>query len=468
MQRCFECSWSQSTELGLRWPGLGSGRSSWLEYWPPGTTSLSLHLGQFLGRRRYGDAVLRSGRPRRLRRVLDGYDVFVAPPLPPVATAGVRARWIVDLYNPEPFEGLSHGAGQRHLERRVRTAARIDRVVVAARHGASFICASERQRDMWLGFLAASRRLDPAMYLHDPDLRTLIDVVPFGLPRLPAERRGEGLRGSVFPQDARIMVWNGGLWDWFDPETVIEAVVRLRLKDASWRLAFSGIGRPSHRARMRTSQRVLSFVAELDPADQEAIHFREWTPYRDRAAPLLDADIGVSAHRASLEARFAHGTRILDLVWTHTPILCTAGDEWSEIVVAEGLGEAVPPGDPDALADAAWRIADRGRAAYARAFEASASGRSWGRCSRLAPWSPRQRGVQFAASAGSRQPHADASSLLRFGGSAGGAPRTRVARTGVTPPDSGAQADGDRVVARPGAAGATCAPPEHPGACGGE
>jgi glycosyltransferase involved in cell wall biosynthesis len=316
-------------------------------------------------------------RPRQLRRALDAYDVFVAPPLPPAATAGVRARWIVDLYNPEPFEGLSHSAGRLRLERRVRAAARIDRVLVAARHGACFVCASERQRDMWLGFLAASRRLDSSMYRQDPDLRMLIDVVPFGVPRLPPERRGEGLRGSVFPEDARIMVWNGGLWDWFDPETVLEALVRLRRKDASWRLAFSGIGRPSHRARMRTSERVLRLVDKLGLGNERAIHSREWTPYAERAAPLLDADIGVSAHHASLEARFAHRTRMLDLVWTQTPILCTEGDEWSEIVVAEGLGEAVPPGDPDALADGACRIAGRGRESYAKAFRAAASGRRW-------------------------------------------------------------------------------------------
>ena len=68
---------------------------------------------------------------------------------------------------------------------------------------------------------------------------------------------------------------------------------------------------------------------------------------------------------------------MLDLVWTETPILCTEGDEWSEIVVAEGLGEAVPPGDPDALADAACRIAGRGRESYAKAFRAAASGRRW-------------------------------------------------------------------------------------------
>jgi hypothetical protein len=45
-----------------------------------------------------------------------------------------------------------------------------------------FICASERQRDYWLGMLGGRDRLTQAQYTLDPTLRLLIDVVPFGLP----------------------------------------------------------------------------------------------------------------------------------------------------------------------------------------------------------------------------------------------------------------------------------------------
>jgi len=318
-------------------------------------------------------------RPGALRRLFSPRQVVVTPPLAPDVLRGVTAddrTWIVDLYNAEPFEGLAQQR-PRGVREGFRDLARVDRLAFAARTGAAFVCASERQRDMWLGFLAASRRLDSTSYSRDPELRTLIDVVPFGLPSLLPERQGEGLRGTVFPQSARIMVWNGGLWDWFDPETVLAALVRLREQDASWCLAFSGTGRPSHRSGMGTSERVLRLVDELGLRRQGTVHVREWTPYAERAGPLLDADMGVSAHHLSLEARFAHRARMLDLVWTRTPILCTAGDEWSEVVVAEGLGVAVPPGDADALAEGASLIAARGRASYAPAFDAAASLRTW-------------------------------------------------------------------------------------------
>jgi len=316
-------------------------------------------------------------RPGTLRRLLAPAEVIVAPPLPPAAVrdvAGGGRKWIVDLYNAEPFEGLAHRASGR-VHDGLRGLARIDRLTFAARCGSAFVCAGERQRDMWLGLLAANRRLRTADYHDDPALRRLIDVVPFGVPSRPPERVGSGLRGSVFPRDARIIVWNGGVWDWLDPDTVLAALVLLREQDTAWHLAFSGLGRPSHREQMAAARRVPELVRRLGLAG--AVHVREWTPYAERAAALLDADVGVSAHRASLEARFAHRARILDLVWTGTPILCTAGDEWSEIVADEGLGEAVPAGDPEALAEAAAGIAARGRGFFAPALAAAASSRSW-------------------------------------------------------------------------------------------
>jgi len=318
-------------------------------------------------------------RPGALTRYLGDAEVVVGPPLAPGVIRHVTAKgrkWIVDLYNAEPFEGLAHRRDDGLRERLVDLV-RIDRLTFAARAGAAFICASERQRDMWLGLLAANHRLGSGDYRRDPELRHLIDVVPFGVPSQPAERRGAGLRGTVFPQSAKIMVWNGGVWDWFDPETVLAALVLLRERDSSWHLAFSGVGRPSHRAPMAAADRLREHVDRLGLHAERAVHLREWTPYEERAAALLDADLGVSAHSVSLEARFAHRARMLDLVWTRTPILCSEGDEWSDIVAADGLGEVVRPGDAEALAEAASRIAARGRAYYGRALEAAASARRW-------------------------------------------------------------------------------------------
>jgi hypothetical protein len=61
------------------------------------------------------------------------------------------------------------------------------------RVGDFFLCASERQRDYWLGWLEALGRVNPRTHGADPDLRGLIDVVPFGVPSEPPRgSRGPG------------------------------------------------------------------------------------------------------------------------------------------------------------------------------------------------------------------------------------------------------------------------------------
>lgn len=318
--------------------------------------------------------------PRTLAGELRRADVIVSPPLAPRLLANLgRRRWIVDLYNPEPFEGLEHQKGRGRLERRVLDMLRIDRISYALRTGDAFICASERQRDMWLGYLAALRRLDSDLYADDPGLRSLIDVVPFGLaPEPPARPSVPVLRGRVFQEEARIMLWQGGLWDWLDPLTVIRAVALLRESDDQWTLAFPGAGRPSHRSPMAMTNRARELVRELDLGD--AVWFRDgWTPYAERHGLLLEADVGVSAHFQTLEARFSHRTRMLDYLWGRLPIVCTTGDEWSERVEREGLGRVVAPSDPEAFAAAVRDVNTHGKDVYEGALGRVAAANTWRR-----------------------------------------------------------------------------------------
>jgi hypothetical protein len=61
--------------------------------------------------------------------------------------------------------------------------------VLQLARGDFFLCASEEQRDFYLGFLTALGRVNPERLRLDRDLRGLIDVVPFGVPdEVPAHR----------------------------------------------------------------------------------------------------------------------------------------------------------------------------------------------------------------------------------------------------------------------------------------
>jgi len=84
---------------------------------------------------------------------------------------------IVDGYAPWAVEALFlPGIEEKELQKNLTK---------AYLAGDFFICASERQRDWWLGILSALGRVNSHNLREDPSLRRLVDVVPFGL---PAER----------------------------------------------------------------------------------------------------------------------------------------------------------------------------------------------------------------------------------------------------------------------------------------
>src|SRR5204862_4709702 len=121
-------------------------------------------------------------------------------------------------------------------------------------------------------------------------LRSLIDLVPFGLPPEPTQA-GPAARGRIAGIGANdeLVVWNGGLWDWFDPLTAIRAVARLAPTRPRLRLLFLGTRHPNPVVgEPPMARRARALAADLDLVDR-VVFFRDWTPYEERGAFLLEA-----------------------------------------------------------------------------------------------------------------------------------------------------------------------------------
>jgi glycosyltransferase involved in cell wall biosynthesis len=223
--------------------------------------------------------------------------------------------------------------------------------------GDYFFCASERQRDFWLGMLAASGRVTPGRYEEDADLDGLIGVVPYGIADEAPPRTGAGIRAAlagVGPDDP-LFVWNGGIWQWFDPDLLVLAIERLRDELPDVRALFMGVRRPGSELTDE-ARRLIGLIDERGLRDVN-VFVRDWTPYAERADTYLDATAVVSLHHAHIETRFSFRTRLLDAIWSATPIICTAGDVLAPIVRDEQIGIAVPAGDLDAIVDALRALA---------------------------------------------------------------------------------------------------------------
>lgn len=336
----------------------------------------------------------RAHAPHPLRPLIAAADTILAHPQWPLVNRWMRrssARIVIDLYCPETLETLVLQAERRPFARRQLTATTLDRLHDALRTGHNFICASESQRDLWLGAMLALRLIDPQLHDRDPTLRETIDLLPFGLPEEPPEPLRPDARGPRQALDGldgecEIVLWNGGIWNWLDAPTAIRAVAAVAGRRPGVKLVFMGVS-ASHPAAARSTREARELAQQLDLLDSVVFFADGWIPYAERSAWLGEANCAISAHSDHLETRFAYRTRLLDCFWAGLPVVCTSGDELAEHVQRDGLGAVAPPGDVDALAVALEQVLEHGRDYYADALRDAAATRTWKRVSTpLARW----------------------------------------------------------------------------------
>ncbi|MDX1613303.1 MAG: glycosyltransferase [Candidatus Promineifilaceae bacterium] len=280
--------------------------------------------------------------------LLAGFTVYHHPFL-----RELPAYKIVDLYDPMILENLERFADQPMSERRGLHNVAVNAFNQLFQLGDFFICASEKQRDYWLGGLTAANRVNPWVYERDPGLHRLIDLVPFGLPADPPRHTKAVLKG-IWPgidRTDKVILWGGGLWDWLDPLTVIEAMPSVLATVPEARLFFLGTRHPNPAVpESQMAARAIGRAEALGLKDK-AIFFNDWTPYQERVNYLSEADVGVSLHGDHVETRFAVRTRLMDYLWANLPMVVGGGDVLSDLVAKHGLGHVVAAGDVVAVAE---------------------------------------------------------------------------------------------------------------------
>ncbi|MGP6171520.1 glycosyltransferase family 4 protein [Microbacterium sp. A204] len=266
---------------------------------------------------------------------------------------------VADAYDPLHLEVLESGRDGGEETRKFLVNYCIDMLTTQLQRADFVVCASEKQRDFWLGHLGALGRLSPENYDADPSLRSLIDVVPFGVSDEPAVQTRHGIRDEVegIGPDDKVIIWGGGVYNWFDPLTLIRAVHQLAQRHPDVKLYFLGMKYPNpdvHQSQMAAD--ALQLADELGLIGSHVFFNMDWVDYDDRINYLMDANVGVSTHSHHIETAFSFRTRILDYLWAGLPIVATDGDGFAPIIRDNELGIVVPPEDVDALVAALEEI----------------------------------------------------------------------------------------------------------------
>lgn len=290
---------------------------------------------------------------------------------PELAQAGVPIA--VDGYNPFQSETF--------YLRESQASDQVAELTPAYLEGDFFFCASERQRDWWLGLLEANGRVNIHNYHEDPTFRRLIDLVPYGLSEVAPVHTRHLLKG-VWPGigvDDKVLLWGGGLWPWLDPLTAIRAVSRLGESRPDVRLLFPATRHPNAAmaAFPSLTEAARRLAAELGLLDR-TVFFGDWVPYADWVNVLLESDVALTLHpRDTLESRLAFRTRVLDYIWAGLPTVAARGDVLADLIGDQQLGAVVEPEAPDQVAAAVLRLLAVPRADWQTRFEAARRALNW-------------------------------------------------------------------------------------------
>ncbi len=273
---------------------------------------------------------------------------------------------IADLYDPYHLEVLEQSVSLAPERRRATIAASVSAIGSLLSRGDVFLDVGGRQRDLWTGALASAGRVNEFTYADSPDLSRLMLTVPFGLnAEAPEPATSEVLRGvhgglgnKGIGSDDIILWWGGGIYPWFDPQTVIRATAALAAEGHPVHLVFAGSRHPNPDVGETLAARAAREYIDKN-ALNEVVTFLDWVPFADLGGYLLEADVMVSAHRDHVETRYAYRTRLLDGLWAGRPTVATGGDDLMSSIAAAGAGIAIAPGDVDGFANALRVLLDQ-------------------------------------------------------------------------------------------------------------
>jgi glycosyltransferase involved in cell wall biosynthesis len=259
---------------------------------------------------------------------------------------------VVDLYDPFLIENL-------HYHRELGPQPfRNDHATwrLQMSRGDFFLCSSEEQRLFYLGWLSALGRVNPLAVESDPSLRRLIAELPFGTPDEPPPE--PPARADVLP-DAEAgapVLYFGGIYDWYDPHVVLEALPPLLDRDPRTVVVF--VDHPHPETTPLSVARSVRDAAKRAGWLGSTVRFEAWRPFERRFELPLVADLAVVTHRPGIETELSLRTRLVDLMWLGLPSVVTEGGTMARVVSDTGAGEVVPAADAVALAAAIARLLD--------------------------------------------------------------------------------------------------------------
>jgi glycosyltransferase involved in cell wall biosynthesis len=265
------------------------------------------------------------------REAMRSADVLVGQPARGFRRRRREQRIVYDMFDPNVLELRELYGNAPSVRQRIHLAAEWWRLSEALMRADLLVCAAARQRHFYERLQAGD-----APWI----------TVPFGIDM-------NEVRGCEKPRD-NIIVWGGGVWEWLDPATAVEATLRVNELGVRAKLLFLGRSRPNRSLIDR--RRDDRFQQLLDRGHGHVDANADWVPYHERLAWLRAGRVAIMLHRRTAEAEYSIRTRLFDALAAATPVIATAGGFAADLVERERIGIVVPPEETEAVASAIRKL----------------------------------------------------------------------------------------------------------------
>ena len=268
--------------------------------------------------------------------------------------ANLRFHW--DCYGlslPETLAFLGKWTYLRSLADRRR---KLIRYRIMASRSESIWVSNLQQGAFLAALLATSVSSYDASTANDLPSKTIL--APMGL---KSEAAATGLP-NPYPstiQNRPIFLWGGGIWPWFDIETVLHAMSHVKDDPSSPCLFFISGRNEATSDYDAPLQKAIALSQQLGLLDKQVFFNDRRVGSSELASWLEHSTAGIMGSPSSLESQLSWRTRYLDLLWSGRPLVCSGQDPLALLMAEQGAALVTEAGNSDALASSILKYASK-------------------------------------------------------------------------------------------------------------